>query len=704
VNFHWYEPRQDTSRQTVDTTLMGWAITMLACATNKTIITNEIGQWNHSATIPVQYLRAANNRKMPFMVWYSGDDGGSGGGAVALQDTSTTLRSNGVAFAAFMTAAQVATGGGGSTSGQIGDTASAKTFAIKEQQVYLPIIKKNYRQYLLVDTSGRVYGDSSTVSGGGSIYFPPPSKFNITQRKDTLLVSASINQTVTGVVVNGAWLRLKGSGTPAANEAVINSATGLITFGQYVDVGDYVDVIYSPIGSSSGSSGGNYHLPYNGNSGYYLGGDSALHLLPAAGSSFAGNADSLNHQPASVYAAAYSSVTALNDSSFTLNRINGTKDTITIAGVSGSTMDLSGYATLIFTNSTYATLSALATTNGNVSSNTTAIAGKLTAGNNLSDVASITTARTNLGLGTAATQNSTAFEVPLTISTGLTRTTNTVTNNLVTGIAGGQTALGGTAANEILVIQGNSATAGNTAANANVQFKVGNSGATTAVTIANNGQLQLTPASGVVPLTLSRGVSGDMIQTTFGSVTYNFNPFDGTYSNEATVKANSSAGLSLISTANNLNFYSNNTKKWVINSTGHFLANTDNTYDIGQSGASRPRNLFIAGTGIFGSTLTTAGKINAFAAKTAAYTLTATDEVIKADATTATFAVTLPTAVGKTGQEYTIKKVDATANAVTIATTSSQTIDGSTTYSLAAQWKYVKVISDNSNWIIVANN
>jgi hypothetical protein len=109
-------------------------------------------------------------------------------------------------------------------------------------------------------------------------------------------VSASINQTVTGVVVNGAWLRLKGSGTPTANEAVINSATGLITFGQYVDAGDYVDVIYSPIGSSSGSGGGgNYHLPYNGNSGYYLGGDSILHLLPAGGASVAaGDTTTLN--------------------------------------------------------------------------------------------------------------------------------------------------------------------------------------------------------------------------------------------------------------------------------------------------------------------------------------------------------------------------------------------------------------------------
>jgi hypothetical protein len=34
---------------------------------------------------------------------------------------------------------------------------------------------------------------------------------------------------------------------------------------------------------------------------------------------------------------------------------------------------------------------------------------------------------------------------------------------------------------------------------------------------------------------------------------------------------------------------------WNFNSAGHLLANTDNTYDIGASGATRPRNLFLAG-------------------------------------------------------------------------------------------------------------
>jgi len=63
---------------------------------------------------------------------------------------------------------------------------------------------------------------------------------------------------------------------------------------------------------------------------------------------------------------------------------------------------------------------------------------------------------------------------------------------------------------------------------------------------------------------------------------------------------------------------------------------------------------------------------------------------------------TLPTAVGIQGRRYTIKL--SASGSATVATTSSQTIDGSTTYSLSAQYKYVTVISDNANWHIIANN
>lgn len=94
----------------------------------------------------------------------------------------------------------------------------------------------------------------------------------------------------------------------------------------------------------------------------------------------------------------------------------------------------------------------------------------------------------------------------------------------------------------------------------------------------------------------------------------------------------------------------------------------------------------------------------ALVSKTSAYTIVATDSNILADATGGAFQVTLPTAVGIIGREYTVKKTDASANAVTVGTTSSQTIDGSTTYALSLQYRYLKVVSDGANWQVIANN
>jgi hypothetical protein len=46
--------------------------------------------------------------------------------------------------------------------------------------------------------------------------------------------------------------------------------------------------------------------------------------------------------------------------------------------------------------------------------------------------------------------------------------------------------------------------------------------------------------------------------------------------------------------------------RWIVNAGGHLLANADATYDIGASGASRPRNLFVWGSATLGYTSTVA--------------------------------------------------------------------------------------------------
>jgi hypothetical protein len=92
----------------------------------------------------------------------------------------------------------------------------------------------------------------------------------------------------------------------------------------------------------------------------------------------------------------------------------------------------------------------------------------------------------------------------------------------------------------------------------------------------------------------------------------------------------------------------------------------------------------------------------AVAGKTTTYTITFSDATVTGDATSGAFTVTLPSAATVTGVEFTIKKIDASANAVTVGTTSSQTIDGITTYSLASRWSTITVQSDGSNWLIIS--
>lgn len=86
-------------------------------------------------------------------------------------------------------------------------------------------------------------------------------------------------------------------------------------------------------------------------------------------------------------------------------------------------------------------------------------------------------------------------------------------------------------------------------------------------------------------------------------------------------------------------------------------------------------------------------------AKSANYTATTLDRTILATGGAGGITITLPTVVA--GARYEVKKVDAGAGAVTVATTSSQTIDGVTTKSLAAQWDKVTVVSDGTAWFIV---
>jgi hypothetical protein len=87
---------------------------------------------------------------------------------------------------------------------------------------------------------------------------------------------------------------------------------------------------------------------------------------------------------------------------------------------------------------------------------------------------------------------------------------------------------------------------------------------------------------------------------------------------------------------------------------------------------------------------------NAYKAVSANYTALPGDYQI--ECTVNSLTVTLPTAVGITGKIYSVK--NSGTGTITLATTSSQTIDGALTQTLT-QWDNLVVFSNGANWIIV---
>jgi len=107
-----------------------------------------------------------------------------------------------------------------------------------------------------------------------------------------------------------------------------------------------------------------------------------------------------------------------------------------------------------------------------------------------------------------------------------------------------------------------------------------------------------------------------------------------------------------------------------------------------------------------GGTKTFTNPINAniianISTKTGNYTAVAADDTLLCNAAGGAFTITLPTAVGVSGTDYTVKKIDTSINVVTIATTSSQTIDLNSTFPLTNFGISVTMKSDGANWWVV---
>jgi hypothetical protein len=93
---------------------------------------------------------------------------------------------------------------------------------------------------------------------------------------------------------------------------------------------------------------------------------------------------------------------------------------------------------------------------------------------------------------------------------------------------------------------------------------------------------------------------------------------------------------------------------------------------------------------------------HAYTSISTATTLDATQNVVDVDATSASVAITLPTAVGINGREYVIRKLDSSANTVTITPNGSETVNGSSDIVLDEQYESTIIYSDGANWMQLA--
>jgi hypothetical protein len=117
--------------------------------------------------------------------------------------------------------------------------------------------------------------------------------------------------------------------------------------------------------------------------------------------------------------------------------------------------------------------------------------------------------------------------------------------------------------------------------------------------------------------------------------------------------------------------------------------------------AAGSNGLYLGLSGGIPSWSSPAGSV-AITAATTTYSILTTDDVITCSG--ASFTLTLPTAVGVAGKQYTIKHLGTSLTQVyTLNTTSAQTIGGvaSGAYALYTNQELIKIISDGANWQIL---
>lgn len=88
---------------------------------------------------------------------------------------------------------------------------------------------------------------------------------------------------------------------------------------------------------------------------------------------------------------------------------------------------------------------------------------------------------------------------------------------------------------------------------------------------------------------------------------------------------------------------------------------------------------------------------------TAAYSATVADDVILVNAASGTVTVTFPDPTRTANKCFIVKKIDASANAVTIGVVGGTTIDGGTS-TLATQWAVKMYQSNGALWYVLSSS
>lgn len=134
--------------------------------------------------------------------------------------------------------------------------------------------------------------------------------------------------------------------------------------------------------------------------------------------------------------------------------------------------------------------------------------------------------------------------------------------------------------------------------------------------------------------------------------------------------------------------------RWLVGSSNtgiyqDFVPAVDSNYDLGYN-ANRWATTYTDGI---------ATNVETFTATSD--TLDALNNVALCDCTSNNITINLPAASTASGLQYHIKKIDSSANTVTVDGNGSETIDGATTQVISNQYDSMTIVSDGSNWFIL---